>query len=845
MGRPATGGPFLFCSFNLSTQPYTAVPRVSEMKAHHTMRQMVPKQLKAIPANFLKWITLMLLAFVLSGVSLAQSAPETISLELRANEDGDELQVYVRSNGQDYVGIPLIISYAIKWPIGTGASLGTPMIPCPGAIPFQEYSIPDNGVHHYSWFASEGSTPLIDPNGCPDQIWESDDWQLIHVIPVLNADECVPFTIATDAHAQNNNAVPYMELADETPIAWDYCEAGMGCSKILTLGQSIAYIGDDPDGCIIDCQGVPGGQALPGTPCDDSDQTTINDQWTVDCDCVGDLIDCLGVPGGPALPGTPCDDGNPNTTSDIWNNDCDCIGVPAPPYLIFINGHINGCTSEIASGSVTITTIQGTQPQVSVQVPLNGNCYYNTSVQMTSLNGWFQVTGNCMNGTSVFNTGQYNFMNGDTIVVVDLDCGPPQEDCNGVPGGSAYFDNCDDCVGGNTGLEPCEQDCAGTWGGPALPGTPCDDGNPMTNNDTWTTNCACVGEPGSGNYTITLQGSVSPCTQAVSEGVVVIQSVGVQPPINLTAQLDDNCGYSVTFDVTSPSGFFALAANCMDGTMAAATGDYTFNVPAGSTTITVDLECINNVEPDCLGNPGGTALPGTPCDDENPFTINDTWTADCDCIGVEPGYCEAGFWVLQGYENGPNNQPVPTPYELWIWNLSTGSGSYQFMWDFGDGTSSSQPFPTHVYSGTGPYVLCLTITDDTGCTDTYCDTISVNNDGIYDGMWTGGDDRSVLTIHVQQGAPSSVGENAWDEGILLWPNPANELVHISLAGELQGNTNITILDLEGRLIRSMTRNFARSKESVTIPVNDLANGLYMIRIENEGRSSTHRFVKNQ
>lgn len=38
-------------------------------------------------------------------------------------------------------------------------------------------------------------------------------------------------------------------------------------------------------------------------------------------------------------------------------------------------------------------------------------------------------------------------------------------DCNGDPNGSAYLDNCNVCVGGNTGLEPCTQDCAGTWGG--------------------------------------------------------------------------------------------------------------------------------------------------------------------------------------------------------------------------------------------------------------------------------------------------------------------------------------------------------------------------------------------
>jgi hypothetical protein len=38
-------------------------------------------------------------------------------------------------------------------------------------------------------------------------------------------------------------------------------------------------------------------------------------------------IDCLGVPGGSALPGTPCDDGDPLTDDDSWDSDCNCIGT--------------------------------------------------------------------------------------------------------------------------------------------------------------------------------------------------------------------------------------------------------------------------------------------------------------------------------------------------------------------------------------------------------------------------------------------------------------------------------------------------------------------------------------
>ncbi len=74
----------------------------------------------------------------------------------------------------------------------------------------------------------------------------------------------------------------------------------------------------------VDCLGVPGGPALPGTSCDDGIAATTNDVYDNTCICVGE--DCLGVLGGSALPGQPCDDGNPDSVNDEWQADCLCVG---------------------------------------------------------------------------------------------------------------------------------------------------------------------------------------------------------------------------------------------------------------------------------------------------------------------------------------------------------------------------------------------------------------------------------------------------------------------------------------------------------------------------------------
>lgn len=44
--------------------------------------------------------------------------------------------------------------------------------------------------------------------------------------------------------------------------------------------------------------------------------------------CALGTPDCLGVIDGPDVPGQPCDDGNANTVNDSWTVNCDCIGQP-------------------------------------------------------------------------------------------------------------------------------------------------------------------------------------------------------------------------------------------------------------------------------------------------------------------------------------------------------------------------------------------------------------------------------------------------------------------------------------------------------------------------------------
>jgi PKD repeat protein len=73
----------------------------------------------------------------------------------------------------------------------------------------------------------------------------------------------------------------------------------------------------------------------------------------------------------------------------------------------------------------------------------------------------------------------------------------------------------------------------------------------------------------------------------------------------------------------------------------------------------------------------------------------------------------------------PQNQPPHADFDLHCEQLTCSfsdrstddQGVTAWAWDFGDGTSSTQPNPTHAYSSPGTFQVRLTVTDGDGATD--------------------------------------------------------------------------------------------------------------------------------
>ncbi|MBC7778149.1 MAG: PKD domain-containing protein [Phycisphaerae bacterium] len=84
-----------------------------------------------------------------------------------------------------------------------------------------------------------------------------------------------------------------------------------------------------------------------------------------------------------------------------------------------------------------------------------------------------------------------------------------------------------------------------------------------------------------------------------------------------------------------------------------------------------------------------------------------------------PGECHAAFAA---------HQADPAQPTIDFTDQSTSDGNIvSWEWDFGDGNTSTEQNPSHTYAGPGAYHVCLTITDDEGCSSHVCHDVVIHH----------------------------------------------------------------------------------------------------------------------
>ncbi len=142
------------------------------------------------------------------------------------------------------------------------------------------------------------------------------------------------------------------------------------------------------------------------------------------------------------------------------------------------------------------------------------------------------------------------------------------------------------------------------------------------------------------------------------------------------------------------------------------------------------------------------------------------------------------------------------------------TGAVSWSWLFGDGNSSANQNPVHLYSSLGTYLVTLVVSNG-GCNDTISDSVAVIAAGL---------------------------ENEADAGVFsIAPNPGNGDFMIHFRNIQQEDIEISVIDILGNKIHEMTI-IPGNRFSYRLLLGEIASGTYFLRAKTGDGIGVRKFV---
>jgi hypothetical protein len=80
-----------------------------------------------------------------------------------------------------------------------------------------------------------------------------------------------------------------------------------------------------------------------------------------------------------------------------------------------------------------------------------------------------------------------------------------------------------------------------------------------------------------------------------------------------------------------------------------------------------------------------------------------------------------------------------------------------------------------------------------------------------------------------------------EDGIVIYPNPAQNLLNISFKNPTEGETQLFVTDLLGKQL--MVSTVQEKSSSKTLEIDQLPDGVYLLYVEQGTNAAVYRFVK--
>ena len=150
---------------------------------------------------------------------------------------------------------------------------------------------------------------------------------------------------------------------------------------------------------------------------------------------------------------------------------------------------------------------------------------------------------------------------------------------------------------------------------------------------------------------------------------------------------------------------------------------------------------------------------------------------------------------------------------------NTSSNAVSYHWDFGDGNTSNQANPNHVFPTNGSYTVTLTAYNACGDSAVTSQIVVVNPNV------AGLEENSEFTVNV-------------------YPNPTDGVVSIHLSGWNESENNrIEILDISGRIVHTQKLGTLNNGFIQTLDITSYRAGMYLVKIISGDWSSVHQIIK--
>ena len=188
----------------------------------------------------------------------------------------------------------------------------------------------------------------------------------------------------------------------------------------------------------------------------------------------------------------------------------------------------------------------------------------------------------------------------------------------------------------------------------------------------------------------------------------------------------------------------------------------------------------------------------------------------CDSTTVNVGSCSAHY----------NLYSTATPHYYTAVNMASGAAPLTYYWSWGDGTHDTAAYPSHTYAATGFYNICLTITDNAGCTNTYCSSYYLLRP-----------QSQMVYVNVISNTTVGINQLIADNSISIYPNPFTSQTTISFSTE-QTNTSIKITDVVGKEIKTI--NFTGTQYILEKGI--MKPGIYFVQITDANKNVVNRKI---